>query len=97
MTTQRDLKRYLSKLASTKRGVSLDEMPQPPSEFQPDTCLLCGRQAMVTCTVDDLFKLTYGLCWTCSAKPTSHTTACDVITRHLREAAVTKSRRPFAF
>lgn len=53
-----------------------------------DACILCGRKINDVFMVDDLFKLSYGLCLTCSAKPDSHGMACDVISRRLPQATV---------
>lgn len=66
----------------------IETATQAAGVSQPDTCLLCGRRANDVYSVDEFFKLSYGLCWTCSAKPASHVMACDVIARLLPRAAV---------
>lgn len=96
----RVLTEIVTQLAGLRRGQSsqqsaidtqtamIETATQAANGSQPDTCLLCGRRANDVYTVEDFFKLAYGLCWTCSAKPASHVMACDVIARLLPKATV---------
>lgn len=96
----RVLTEIVAQLAGLKRGQSsqqsaidtqtamIETATQTANGSQPDTCLLCGRRANDIYTVDDFFKLTYGLCLTCSAKPASHVMASDVIARRLPQATI---------